>query len=232
MIMFYFAIIAIVGALFVLFAIGDGGSLAGLDGDQIASLVFLSLIGTLVASGLIAGRQRLGSMARQALIWTGIVVMLIAGYEYRYELQNAASRVSAGLIPGSPMSATGADGSQTVTITRNRRHFATSARVNGEPLRFIIDTGASTVVLTHEDADAIGFDTSTLDYVIPVATANGMTRAAPISLQSMEVGGIVRRDVAALVAEPGQLFENLLGMNFLDTLAGFEVRGDRLILRD
>jgi len=230
--MFYFAAIAIAVALVVLFIIGDDGNLGGLDGDQIASLVFLGLLGTLVASGLVAGRQRLGSMARQGLIWIGIIIALVTGYEYRYELQNAASRVTAGLIPGAPISATSADGAQTVTISRNSRHFATTARVNGEPLRFIVDTGASTVVLTHENAGGIGLDTAALNYVIPVATANGMTRAAPVRLQTMEVGGIVRNDVDALVAEPNELFENLLGMTFLDTLSGFEVRGDRLILRD
>ncbi len=228
----WFALIAIAGTLVALFFVGDTGSLAGLSGDQLASLVFLGLMGTLVASGMVAGRQRLGSMARQALVWAAVIVALVTAYEYRYELQSVASRVSAGLIPGAPIATVSADGARSVTISRSQRHFATSATVNGQPLRFIVDTGASTVVLTHDNATRIGFATGDLDYVVPVATANGMTRAAPVSLETMDVGGIARTDVDALVAEPGALFENLLGMNFLDTLSGFEVTGDRLTLRD
>lgn len=227
-----FTLIAIVVALVVLFFMGDGGTLAGLSGDQAASLVFVALLGTLVASGMAAGRQRLGMMARQALAWAAIVIGLVTAYEFRFELQNVASRVSAGLIPGAPIATVNADGARSVTISRSQRHFETSATVNGESLRFIIDTGASTVVLTHDNARRIGFDIDDLDYVVPVATANGMTRAAPVRLETMEVGGIMRSDLEALVAEPGALFENLLGMNYLDTLSGFEVTGDRLILRD
>ena len=119
-----------------------------------------------------------------------------------------------------------------MTITRNRNHFATRAEVNGEPLQFIVDTGASTVVLTQDDAARAGFDTDRLRYIVPVMTANGRTQAAPVRIERMSVGDIERTDIAALVAEEGQLFENLLGMNFLDTLAGFEVTGDRLVLRD
>lgn len=227
-----FALIAIAVTLAVLFFIGDSGTLAGLSGDQVASLVFLTLMGTLVASGMVAGRHRLGSMARQAVAWVAIIIGLVTAYEYRFELQNVASRVSAGLIPGAPIATVSADGARSVTISRSQRHFATSATVNGETLRFIVDTGASTVVLTHDNARRIGFAMDDLDYVVPVATANGMTRAAPVRLETMDVGGIVRTDLEALVAEPGALFENLLGMNYLDTLSGFEVTGDRLILRD
>lgn len=230
--MLYFALIAIAGTLIALFFIGDTGGLAGLSGDQVASLVFLTLMGTLVASGMVAGRRRLGSMARQALVWLAIVAALVTAYEYRFELQNVASRVSAGLIPGAPIATVSADGARSVTISRSHRHFATSAEVNGETLRFIVDTGASTVVLTHEDARRIGFATQDLGFVVPVATANGMTRAASVRIATMEVGGIARTDVEALVAEPGALFENLLGMTFLDTLSGFEVTGNRLTLRE
>lgn len=230
--MLYFALIAIAGALVALFFFGDSVPVADMTGDEFASFVFLAVLGTALAASLFATRQRFGSMVRQMLAWALILLMLIAGYEYRFELQDAASRITAGLIPGSPMTAVGEDGRQTVTITRNQRHFATRADVNGENLRFIVDTGASTVVLTHDDAGRAGFDTSALRYIVPVMTANGQTRAAPVRIETMSIGGIERRNVEALVAEDGQLFENLLGMNFLNTLAGFEVTGDRLILRD
>lgn len=230
--MFVFATIVIIVALGILFFAGDSSAIAGLSGDQFASLVALALFGTLIASGIVASRQRFGTMVRQLAIWVAIVLALVAGYEYRYELQDVASRVTAGLIPGSPVSTSGADGRRLVTITRNRNHFEARAQVNGAPMRFVVDTGASTVVLTFEDAARAGLDIEALRYIVPVMTANGQTQAAPVRIETLSVGGIERTNVAALVAEDGQLFENLLGMNFLDTLAGFEVTGDRLILRD
>ncbi|MCR9122741.1 MAG: TIGR02281 family clan AA aspartic protease [Phyllobacteriaceae bacterium] len=230
--MFFIVLAIIAGALIVLFVAGDTTAIAGMSGDQFASLVFLGLIGTTLAASILAGRQRAGDLLRQIAIWVAIILALVAGYEYRFELQDAASRISAGLVPGSARTATAEDGSRTVTISRNQRHFATSADVNGQTLRFIVDTGASSIVLTHDDAARAGFDTDALRYVVPVMTANGATRAAPVTIDRIAIGGIERTGLSALVAEDGQLFENLLGMNFLDTLAGFEVTGNRLLLRD
>ncbi|WP_306025856.1 TIGR02281 family clan AA aspartic protease [Oceaniradius stylonematis] len=230
--MFFIVLAIIAGALIVLFAAGDTTAIAGMSGDQFASLVFLGLIGTTLAASLLAGRQRAGDLIRQIAIWVAIILALVAGYEYRFELQDATSRISAGLVPGSARTATAEDGSRTVTISRNQRHFATRADVNGQPLRFIVDTGASSIVLTHDAAASAGFDTDALRYVVPVMTANGTTRAAPVTIDRIAIGGIERAGLSALVAEDGQLFKNLLGMNFLDTLSGFEVAGDRLVLRD
>lgn len=230
--MFFVVLSIIAAALVILFLAGDTTAIAGMSGDQFASVVFLGLIGTTLAASILAGRQRIGSLLQQIALWVAIILALVVGYEYRFELQEMASRVSSGVVPGAPVSATDDNGRQTVSITRNRRHFATQAEVNGTPLRFIIDTGASSVVLTHEAAERIGIDMDGLTFRVPVMTANGMASAAPIRLDEMRVGGIVRGDISALVAEEGQLFENLLGMNFLDTLSGFEVTGNRLILRE
>ena len=109
--------------------------------------------------------------------------------------------------------------------------FVVPARVNDRELRFIFDTGATTVVLTAESAGAIGFDPSSLVYVVPVFTANGRNLAAPVTLDRLSVGPITERRVRALVARPGVLRENLLGMTFLERLPSYEVRGNRLILR-
>lgn len=219
-------------ALVALFIFGDDLNLAGLDSDQFAGLVFYGLLLTLIASGFIAGRQRLGTMARQAMIWLAIIVACIAGYEYRFELQNAASRVTAGIIPGAAITSADENGGTIVQITKNNRHFETDGTINGKNARFVVDTGASTVVLTFNTAQSIGLNPQSLEFNIPVSTANGVTSAASVRLETLSVGGISRQNVAALVAERNQLFENLLGMNFLDTLSGFDVRRERLILRD
>jgi aspartyl protease family protein len=87
------------------------------------------------------------------------------------------------------------------------------------------------VVLTQEAAKAAGLPLDFLTYSVSVETANGRARAAPVTLDRIAVGGIVERNIPALIAQPGQLRTSLLGMSFLNRLASSEVRGDRLVLR-
>jgi aspartyl protease family protein len=119
-----------------------------------------------------------------------------------------------------------------VTVARRADgSFTIAGRVNERDLRFIFDTGASTVVLTAEAAQLLGLQPAPGDYSVPVLTANGRTMTAPVALAQLAVGPIVERNVRALVARPGVLHENLLGMTFLERLASYEVRNNRLILR-
>jgi aspartyl protease family protein len=103
--------------------------------------------------------------------------------------------------------------------------------VNGRVQPFLFDTGASSVVLTAENAAALGLTPAPADFTARVSTANGITYAAPTQLDSLSVGTITERRVNAMVAKPGALSANLLGQTFLSRLSGYEVRGDRLILR-
>ena len=98
---------------------------------------------------------------------------------------------------------------------------------------FSLATGrlASSVVLKPSDAQAAGINTANLSYTTPIVTANGSTFAASIQLESIAVGSIVIRDVAALVARPGSLRESLLGMSFLQRLGSFEFSREFLTLR-
>ncbi len=102
---------------------------------------------------------------------------------------------------------------------------------NGTSLSLLVDTGASTVVLKPADAERAGIDTAALSFTTPVSTANGTTFAAPVRLKSVSVGPLEVRDVEALVAQPGALSENLLGMSFLKRLRSYEFSGDFLTLR-
>jgi aspartyl protease family protein len=95
----------------------------------------------------------------------------------------------------------------------------------------VLDTGASAVVLTQEAAKAAGLPLELLNYGVNIDTANGRTRAAAVTLDRLAIGSIVERRVPALIAQPGQLKVNLLGMTFLNRLQSWEVRGDRLVLR-
>jgi aspartyl protease family protein len=119
----------------------------------------------------------------------------------------------------------------TATATRGRNgHFVFNAEVNGVALPMLFDTGASTVTLRAEDAAQVGIDADALRYSLIISTANGSTRAAPVKLDSLTVGSITRENIPALVVEPGKLAINLLGQTFLSRLAGFQLRGQQLVL--
>jgi aspartyl protease family protein len=212
---------------------GFGPDAGAPGGGDLMRLVYLGLVLALVASGLLGSGIGLGNGLRSFAIWAAIVVALVGGYQYRYELQDIASRLTAGLIPGSPISSRDAEGRIAVVLDRmGDGHFFVRAEVNGALTPMIVDTGATTTVLTSADARRAGFDPSSLSYTLPVMTANGMARAARVTIDELKVGDIARRGQEVMVAEEGRLAGSLLGMNFLSSLSGFDVRGDRLTLYD
>jgi aspartyl protease family protein len=109
-------------------------------------------------------------------------------------------------------------------------HFAVQSRVNGVFTDFMIDTGASLVVLRESDAANVGLRPMPADYTAVVSTANGKVKAAPIKLDRIEVGGITVYDVPALVLPDDILGKNLLGMAFLSRLRRYEVADGRLVM--
>jgi aspartyl protease family protein len=108
--------------------------------------------------------------------------------------------------------------------------FAVRAKINGVSAPMVIDTGATSVVLTYETAKAAGLPLELLEYDVDVETAGGHTKAARLTLDRLAVGKLVERSVPALVVPHGQMKTNLLGMSFLDRLESWEVRADRLML--
>src|SRR5690606_34855918 len=186
-----------------------------------------------IGAGLFGPGRRLGETARGLGAWAVVALVLVAGYQYRYELQDFASRVTAGLVPGSPLALGEDDGRATVTLDKGRNgHFQARILINGRAVNAVVDTGATSTVLTADDAVAAGFNPASLAYTVPVATANGSARAAAVRADEIAIGGIARRNMTVLVAPPGSLWQSLLGMNFIGSLSGFDVRGDRMILRD
>lgn len=114
---------------------------------------------------------------------------------------------------------------------KNGGEFAVKAKINNIQAPMVIDTGATSVVLTYETAKAIGLPLELLEYDVDLETASGRTRAARLTLDRLAVGIVVERSVPALVVPRGQAKNNLLGMSFLDRLESWEVRADRLTIR-
>jgi aspartyl protease family protein len=172
-------------------------------------------------------RQRFTHVLESILIWIMVATLLALGYTYRFELRDVSERVLAELIPGRAASR-----GRTVEIARGSGgSFSVATNVNGARVAMVVDTGASAVVLTQEAAKAVGLPLEVLNYSVNVDTANGRTRAAPVTLDRVSVGAITERSVPALIAQPGQLRTSLLGMSFHNRLDRWEVRGDRLVMR-
>lgn len=119
-----------------------------------------------------------------------------------------------------------------VEIRRGRNGgFALSAKVNGVSTPMVLDTGATSVMLTYDAAKAAGLPLEVLAYSVDVQTASGALRAARVTIDRVAIGSLVENSVPALVAPPGQLKANLLGATFLNRLESWEVRADRLMMR-
>ena len=108
--------------------------------------------------------------------------------------------------------------------------FALQAKINGVSAPMVIDTGATSVVLTWETAKAAGLPLELLEYDVDVETAGGHTKAARLTLDRLAIGNLVERSIPALVVPHGQMKTNLLGMSFLDRLESWDVHADRLML--
>ncbi len=120
---------------------------------------------------------------------------------------------------------------RTVTIQPDSRgHFQVEGRVDGRRIGFMVDTGASTIALTESDARRLGIHPSRSDFTTMVRTASGSVRAAPVTLNTVDVGGLVVRDVPALVMPDQTLSESLLGLSYLKKLKRFEYANSKLVL--
>ncbi len=207
---------------------GDHDAIAKLLRHDMSGLV-LKIAVVVFAGGLVlvVFREKLTKALEAMLFWAVVGLLLVVGYTYRFELRDASDRVIAELIPGHVVGH-----GRNVEVVRGRDgDFAVSAHINGAHVPMVLDSGASSVVLTQDAAKAAGLPLEVLDYSVKVETANGRTSAAPITLDRLAVGGLTERAVPALVAKPGQLKHSLLGMSFLNRLTSWEVRGDRLLLR-
>src|SRR5215472_13498526 len=122
--------------------------------------------------------------------------------------------------------------SRAVKVPRGQSgEYAVQAKINGATAPMVVDTGATSVVLTWETAKAIGLPLELLEYDVDVETAGGRTKAARLTLDRLAIGKLIERSVPALVVQRGQMKTNLLGMSFLDRLESWEVSADRLVLR-
>jgi aspartyl protease family protein len=198
------------------------------DGDTAGRALYLVIILVLLLSSLVAGWQfRAWTAIRYVAIWVFLGFVVLVAYAFRSEATYVYNRVIGSVLPSRPIEAS--DGSISVRKAEDG-HYHILAKVNGESLELLADTGASTVVIPKHMAADLGVDVERLAFVTPFETANGRVFGAMFRLKVIEIGGIVRRDVAASVVP--DLEKPLLGMSFFNTLSSFEVSGETMTLRD
>lgn len=135
------------------------------------------------------------------------------------------------LTTTTPTNEKSARSGRSVTLMANAYgHFIVEAEINGAKAELLTDTGATYVALNYQTALQIGFTPQTLNFTSRSTTANGIARVAPVTLEYLRIGSIVLRDVKAVVAEPGKMTQNLLGMSFINRLGGFELSGGKLVM--
>lgn len=190
-------------------------------------LVRLLAILAVVSSALLFARDvKWKQTAIQVGMWLAVGVILLLGYAYQQELLDVGTRLRASLMP-----------SYAVQTGTNRMEIAESesgsynvyGAVNGTQVHFMVDTGASDIVLTPSDARKIGLDLDKLTYDKPYGTANGVSYGASVLLDEVTVGGIHFTKVRASVNRT-EIGDSLLGMAFLRRLKSFSFADHRLVL--
>lgn len=219
--------------LVVLLFTNGGARNFGMDDDSFGQMIRLLPFALLLSVGILASRRSLGETVRQVALWLLIILALVTGYLYRGELRSVGERLLAGLVPGRAVVVTASDGGSEVVLHKSLGgHFVTSVDVDGVSVPMVVDTGASSVALSYEDALRFGIDPARLSFTRTILTANGRAMAAPVRLQQVAIGPILRTDVEGLVVEEGKLDQSLLGMSFLSTLQSLQMQSDELRLRD
>jgi aspartyl protease family protein len=206
-------------------------TIAGIHPGSIAALITGAVLVVMVFGAIYAlFYRRIGELLRAAVFWCAFTALIFGAYSIRFQLQTIGEQALASLMPG-VMIAQASSGRAVEVLRAREGDFTIKADVNGSHITMLVDTGASSVVLSADAAKAAGLPVEMLKYEVPIETANGRGRAAYVVLDRIAVGGILERKVPALVSSPGDLKTSLLGMSFLKRLESFEVHGERLVLR-
>ncbi|CAM3187208.1 TIGR02281 family clan AA aspartic protease [Paracoccus nototheniae] len=188
-----------------------------MSGDDIARLAFYGLLLVVIGGAMLFELSGRGGRAlRQLVLWGVIIAGLAIGYDWWQQTMAPRQQVL--------------EGGARIEIPAGRGgHFHLEAMLNGTPIDFIVDTGATTVALSRSDAQAIGLDLGALRFSGQAVTANGRVGTAPVTIAEFTLGDAVDRDVTAVVID-SELQDSLLGMSYLRRFARVSFEGDLLVL--
>jgi aspartyl protease family protein len=191
-----------------------------MTGDDVARLAYLALLLTAVGGYFVAeSRANLGQNLRHALIWVLIFVGVLAGVSLWSDIRDDIS----------PQQSVIQDTGQIVLPRAFDGHFYATLRMNGQPIDFIVETGASNIVLTKEDAARIGVEMNALRFYGRAMSANGEVRTAPARIAKVELLGVQDFGVEVWVNE-GEMPRSLLGNDYLQRFEKIEISRNQLVL--
>lgn len=200
-----------------------------LENSQSKVALIFSVVAVVSAlSRITASNIKLLVLMKQVIAWLLISLVIITGYSYQFELKTFSNRIAATIIPG--YAQTNSNGSVSFYAGSDNHYIITALVNNAYGVQFLLDTGASMVSLTAEDAIRIGINIDNLQYNFPLSTANGISYGARINLDTIKVGPISINNVEAVISKPGTSDVSLLGMSFLSRLKEFEIKGNKLTL--
>lgn len=217
--------ILIVGGIIVLLGLMFGNKDQG-SYVWIPVLYLILLLSYVGQSSLLNYGGQFKIFLRDASIWVAIFFSLVVTYGYRDKFVEFKEVFIAQIFPNDPITA--ANGEVSVRKSQDG-HFHVDAYVNGKKIPFLIDTGATDIVLSMQDAKDIGLDMKSLAFIQRSSTANGIVRGAPVTLNFIEIDSIRYENIKATVNE-GELDESLLGMAFLSRLKSYKVEYDSFIM--
>ena len=192
--------------------------------ERNAHILYLILLIALVASSGMLSRIPTSKAMRDAGIWLGLVLLIALGYSFRDDVKG--TRLYGALVPNSVQITS--DGALKINRAEDG-HFHVEAEINNAPESFLIDTGASDIVLSQRAAIAAGLTPETLNYTRSYQTANGTVSGAPIKLETLHLGTVTLRNIEASVNK-GKMDESLLGMTFLNQFKSYHVQDNQMTL--
>lgn len=182
----------------------------------------------LVSSSLLFVRQfKVKEIVRNVLLWLGVAAVLMLAFSYQDELASIGQRLRADLIPGTPRQT--AAGEMEISASEGGG-FHANGTVNGTPVRFLVDTGASSIVLSPQDAKRLGIDLDRLVFNRAYETANGIGYGASATVDELTLGHIRLTNVPVSINQ-APMRSSLLGMTFLNRMKSFNISGRKLVLR-
>lgn len=191
-----------------------------MSGDSLSRLIYLVLLGVVVVSWFFAQkRQNLNKTLQQVILW----VLLFSGVTILYGLKNDLR------LQLAPQTSIEINGDQVILTRANDQHFYATLEINGHDILFVVDTGATDMVLSQQDAKTVGLDPDNLAYFGTASTANGEVATARIKLKEVVLGPYLDRNVTAWVND-GEMFGSLLGMSYLSRFERLEITGDTMTL--
>ncbi len=200
---------------------------SGFQSGDWQNFIYLALILTMLASSIFFRREfKFIKILKYLAIWSALGLAIIVVYSYRYEFSDFKKRILGELNPS--VAQVGNSGEMTIDLSQDG-HFYLDVKVNGVPMRFMIDTGASDIVIGIDEARKIGVDVGKLTFNKPYQTANGKSWGASVILQKLEVGNATFHNVSASVNN-ADMGTSLLGMSFLRQFGKYEFYRDRLVL--